>query len=300
MAGLRAVNRMARRGRRIGLTPGSARCTIPARPTVQKLALPLSIALVAVLAAACSGEPSGVPRADAPAPTIDPCIPGEDPELLLQCDEFSQERYWLGPELEVPGGDALILASSYVDDGDEPISSDTRLVLVYGPRSSLEEIYLSEWHRPAWETFLAGFTGYDPSTVPVEGPINWWQHPCVDEQVYIAANGAEVHLFRAHLASLIFIPAMTAEEVSACLDGPVGALGAHVYFDTTVIEFSVQDQIGPDGPPEEPVPIAPGTTPPAPPTPSPPRPLVLRAENPYNDEAIVRHIVEALRPFAPE
>lgn len=256
--------------------------------------------ILAAVAVGCGDQGASSPATVSTSPTVDPCVEAQDPELLLACQEFSQQAYWLGPELTISDADDLVLISSYVDDGDEPISSDTRLVVVYGSQSALERVYLSEWHRPAWETFLSGFTGYDPSVVPEAGPINWWQHPCVDEEVYTAANGAEVHLFRAHLASLIYIPAMTAEEVSECLDSPVGALGAHVYLGTTVIEFSVQDQIGPDEPPEEPVPIAPGTTPPPPPSPSSPPTLVIRAENPYNDEAIVRRIAEALRPFAPE
>jgi len=230
----------------------------------------------------------------------DPCVETDDPELLLRCEQFSQRVYWLGQELAIPDADDLVFISSYIDDGDEPISPHTRLAIVYGQKSAPGylpgEIYLFLWYRPTWEEFVAQFEGYDPSTVPAGGPINWWQHPCVEEEVYKGANGADIHLFRAHLDSLIYIPPMTADEIAQCLGRPVGALGAHVYFEDTVVQFEVQDHVAP-GELATPVPVIPGTTPSTGRTPPPFPTLVLKAKHPYNDEAIVRHIAASLRPY---
>ena len=263
-----------------------------------------ALAAGSLLVAACGGGDQGPPSTMmSPTPTsegaTDPCIRSGDPELLLQCERFSQRAYWLGRELAIPGVDDLVFISSYIDDGDQPISSRTRLALIYGPKHSAtqraEAIYLYEWYRPTWEDHVAQFKGYDPSTVPAGGPVNWWQHPCVEEEVY-KENGAEIHLFKAHLASLIYIPPMTAEEVAQCLDRPVGAVGAHVYFEDTVVEFEVQDNVAP-AELARPAPVAPGTTPSAESTPPPFPTLVLQAKHPYNDETIVRRIAASLRPY---
>lgn len=266
----------------------------------------IGIVFAASVVTGCNGKEEVLPSLMlSPTPTsgaiTDPCIETDDPELLLRCEQFSQRAYWLGRELAIPGADDLVFISSYIDDGDEPISPLTRLAIVYGPKGAAHPwpgaTYLFQWYRPTWEEFVAQFKGYDRSTVPAAGPVNWWQHPCVEEEVYKAANGAEIHLFKAHLVSLIYILPMTTEEVAQCLDRPVGAFGAHVYFEETVVEFSVQDDIGPAGPPVAPVPLVPGATPSTERTALPLPTLVLRGENPYNDEAIVRHIAASLRPY---
>jgi len=260
--------------------------------------------LAAVLIAGC-GDGEDVPPSAIVSPTqtsetaIDPCVQSDDRELLLRCEQFSQQAYWLGRQLPIPDADDLVFMSSYIDDGDEPISPRARLAIIYGPKDAAqpraEAIYLFEWYRPTWEDYVAQFKGYDPSTVPPGGPANWWQHPCVEEEVY-KANGAEIHLFKAHLGSLIYIAPMTAEEVAQCLDRPVGAVGAHVYFEDTVVEFEVQDQVAP-AELARPTAVAPGATPSAEPKPPPFPTLVLKAKHPYNDEAIVRHIAASLRPY---
>lgn len=256
--------------------------------------------ILAAVAVGCGDRGASSPATVSPSPTVDPCVEAQDPELLLACQEFSQQAYWLGPELTISDADDLVLISSYVDDGDEPISPGTRLVVAYEPASEADQftwpIYLTEWHRPAWDTFTSQFTGYDPSTVPPQGPINWWQHPCVEEQTYTAANGAEVHLFKAHLMSLNLILPMTSEEVSLCLKRPIGAFGAHIYFERTVVEFSVQNDVRPTEL-EQPVPVGPGATPPGQYTPAPLPTFVLRDDNPYNDEAVVRRVIAALQPY---
>jgi hypothetical protein len=275
---------------------------------MRKLGVLVAAVFAAALLAGCSdGEetpPSATVSATQTSETAtDPCIETDDPELLLQCNQFSQRAYWLGRELAIPGADDLAFDSSYIDDGDEPISPRTRLAIVYGPKGAPHPggaaIYLFEWYRPTWEEFVAQFKGYDPSTIPPGGPVNWWQHPCVEEEVYETANGAEVHLFKAHLVSLIRIPSMTADEVAQCLDRPVGAVGAHVYFKDTVVQFEVQDEVVP-AELATPAPVGPEATTSTESVPLPFPTLVLLGKHPYNDEAIVRHIAASLRPYEPD
>jgi len=235
-------------------------------------------------------------------PPFDPCNFSADTKELLSCGRFSQRVYWLGDRLETTGAPSLELDGAWVSYGndDDVITEDSRLTVVYrgqkttGGRGS---IYLEQWSRPAWEKYVARFTGYDPGTVPAGGPVNWWQHPCVEEEIYDEANGAEVRLFKAHLPSLTLIYPMTEEQVSQCLNEPIGAVGAHVYFEETVIEFSVQDSVGPTRPPATVQVLAPGATPPVyelkPPYPE----LVLNSRNPYNDVATVRLIAASLKPY---
>lgn len=224
--------------------------------------LPLAALLLAVLSACGdAGE-----RVAIVSPTSDPCVDAPDPELLLSCPRFWQPFYWLGEELEVPGRVSLALVSSYIDDGEEPISDRTRLVLGYGPKGQRpggDALWLFLWFRPAWEDYVGQFTGYDPATVPAEGPVNWWQHPCVEAEVYQADNGAKVHLFRAHLDSLIYILPMSPEEVATCRSRPVGVTGAHIYFDRTVIQLEFSTQAG----------------------------------NLYDNEETVRYLAASLRPY---
>jgi hypothetical protein len=220
--------------------------------------------MLILLAAACgggSGKPAGTSNGR------DPCIsPGQlggaTPEDLLTCDNFTQPLYWLGEELGLPGLPDVQLNGSYTEYDEQPISALTHVVLDYGPRQT-GEISLTEWYRLTWGDYVAKFTGYDPSTVPPNGPVNWWQHPCVEEETYGAGNGAEVHLFRAHLDSLIYILPMSPEEVASCRLRPVGVVGAHIYFDKTVIELDFSTEAG----------------------------------NPYNNEDVVRYVAAALRPY---
>lgn len=225
---------------------------------------------------------------------------GQGPEEILRCTTFTQRAYWLGKRLSVRNAPDLFFVSSWTEPDEQPITLSTRLVPVYrseptGPTG----LYLIEWARPAWSTRIGQFTGYAASTVPGGGPVNWWQHPCVEKEVYRAANGAEVHLFKAHLVSLIYIYPKTAQEVARCLREPVGAVGAHVYFERTVIEFSLQHNVSPAGPPSEPrpKPILPGDPPDPVPTPTTYPTLVRHSENPNNNENTARFIAGALQPY---
>jgi hypothetical protein len=231
-------------------------------------ALVLLVVATALLLQACGG--SGKPAAN--SSEQDPCIsPGQlggaTPEDLLTCDKFTQPLYWLGRVLQVPGLPEIKLSSSYTTNDERPITSDTRLALEYAPdptRPAIRAVATFEWGRPAWEAHVASFTGYDYTTVPAQGPVNWWQHPCVEEEVYHAANGAEVHLFRSHLTDLIRILPMTADEVAHCLSQPVSLINAHVYFERTVVQMDVALQQG----------------------------------NPYDSEENVRYLVDSLRPYS--
>ena len=83
------------------------------------------------------------------------------------------------------------------------------------------------------------------------------------------------------------------------MNEPVGAFGAHVYFESTVVTISVQDSIGPASLATTQV-VTPDVTPTAgAPTRTYPT-LVLRSRDPYNDEEIVRFIVASLRPYEGE
>jgi hypothetical protein len=269
--------------------------------TARLLLIALALAAGAVVVG-CGGEEELPSTMLSPTPTFetvtDPCVETDDPELLLRCEQFSQRAYWLGRELAIPDADDLVFMSSYIDDGDEPICPHTRLAIVYGRKGAAhpwpEALLLLEWYRLTWEESVTQSKGYDPSMTQV--PANWWQHPCVEEEVYKTANGAEIHLFKAHLVSLIYIPPMAAEEVAQCLDRPIGAVGAHVYFKDTVVEFEVQDQVVPAAR-ATPAAVISGTTPSTELTPLAFPTLVLRAKHPYNDEAIVRHIAASLRPY---
>ncbi len=225
---------------------------------------------------------------------------GLDPEAVLQCETFSQRVYWLGKQLAPPNVSDLFFASVWTAPDERPIGPDTRLVLVYASDPSRPlGLEITEWERSAWQKFVSQFTGYDPTSVPAQGPINWWQHPCVEEEVLRPANGAEVHLYKAHLVSLIYLYPKTPDEVARCLSEPVGALGAHVYFEKTVIEFSVQNNVSPSGPPPGPTPVLPGS-PANPPTTRTYPPLVIHSVNPYNREDVVRFIASSLKPYIRE
>ncbi len=222
--------------------------------------------LVSLLAAACADGSS-----EAPLPyrvVHDPCksegrLDGATPEdLLSDCAEFSQPLYWLGQELRVPGLPVVRLSSSYTGPDEQPTTPRTYVVLGYGPERSTP-IEVKEWYKPTWEEYTAQFTGYDPSTVPETGPVNWWQHPCVEEEIYRAGNGGAVHLFRAHLEDVMTILPMSRDEVANCLTRPSGVIGAHVHFDETVIELYVG----------------------------------LEGGSPYGTEEAVRHLVESLHPY---
>ena len=234
-------------------------------------------------------------------PPIDPCTRSTETKERLNCGRLAHRVYWLGERLEITGSPDLEFDGTWINFGnnDDLITEDSRLTVVYASPKNTDggtTVYLEQWSRPAWDDFMAQFSGYDPGTVPASGPVNWWQHPCVEEEVFTAANGAEVHLFKAHLPSLIYIYPMTEAQVSQCLNEPIGAVGAHVYFGETVIEFSVQDSVSPAGAPATPYALAPGATPrvEAPKT----YPvLVLRSRNPYNNMETVRSIAASLTPY---
>ena len=218
-----------------------------------------------------------------------------DPQRLLGCGRFSQTVYWLGQRLAVEGAPDLVLFNSSRSDGEGPISPSTRLVTNYreadsgAPGSGVE---LHQWHRPAWEEYIGQFTGYDPANLPPGGAENWWQHPCVEREVYRSDNGATVHLFEAHLVSLIYLFPMTPEQVAGCLGEPVGAVGAHVYFEDTVVAFSIAHQVIPSSL-QGPVVVEPDATAAPPSYPA----LILRQENVYNGVSIARQIADSLRQY---
>lgn len=228
------------------------------------------------------------------SPTFDPCTRTADAKERLGCDRLPLRVYWLGDRLETPGAPDLELDGGSINYGneDDAITEDSRLMTVYGGES--DSIYLEQWSRKQWEEYLAQFSGFDSGTFMSRGRGNWWDHPCVEEEVYNEANGAEVHIFKAHLLSLVFIYPMTEAELAQCRDEPVSAVGAHVYFEDTVVEFSVQDSVSPGGPPATVSP--PGSRrPDLPPYPE----LVLRGRNPYNNVETVRLIAAALKPYEP-
>ena len=234
-------------------------------------------------------------------PSIDPCTRTAVAKERLNCDRLAHRVYWLGERLETTGSLDLELDGAWINYGneDDSITEDSRLTVVYAsPKTGggKNSIYLEQWTRLAWEEYVEQFSGYDAGTSPASGPVNWWQHPCVEEEVYYEANGAEVHLFKAHLLSLIYIYPMTQEEVSQCLKATFGAVGAHVYFEETVIEFSVQDSVSPAGAPATPYALAPGATPRVEATKTYPV-LVLRSRNPYNNMETVRSIAASLTPY---
>lgn len=101
---------------------------------------------------------------------------------------------------------------------------------------------------------------------------------------------------KAHLPSLIYIYPKTPKEVAECLQEPIGAAGAHVHFEETVVTLEVQDSVRPDGAPSAPHVATPGASSSRSPTPSSYPPLVVTAENPYNDVDVVRQITVSLRP----
>jgi hypothetical protein len=187
---------------------------------------------------------------------------GATPENLLSCKQLAQPPYWLGGVLKVPGLPDVELNGSYTTNDERPISALTNLVLDYGP-GQVPKITLTEWNRATWQDSVSRFTSYDPATVPIGGPVNWWQHPCVEEDLYRANNGAEVHLFRAHLDSIIRILPMSPAEVAACRSKPVGVIGGHVYFDKTVVQLEVGTEPG----------------------------------NEYDAEETVRYLASSLRPY---
>ena len=234
-------------------------------------------------------------------PPFDPCNFSADTKELLGCGRLAHRVYWLGDRLEITGSPDLELDGTWINFGnnDDLITEDSRLMVVYANPKNTDggtSVYIEQWSRPAWDDFLAQFSGYDPGTLPTSGPVDWWQHPCVEEEVYTAANGAEVHIFKAHLPSLIYIYPMTQEQVSQCLNGPIGAVGAHVYFEETVIEFSVEDSVSPAGPPATPYALAPGAAPRVDAPKTYPE-LVIRDRNPYNDVGTVRLIAASFKPY---
>ena len=99
---------------------------------------------------------------------------------------------------------------------------------------------------------------------------------------------------------MIIIYPMSDEEVGQCMEEPVGALGAHLYFPETVVEFSLQDVVVPDVPPGSTGITFPAITPQIwerePPHPE----LVLFERNPYNDLKTARSIAASLKPFIGE
>ncbi|MCH8989459.1 MAG: hypothetical protein IIA92_11720 [Chloroflexi bacterium] len=232
-------------------------------------------------------------------PPFDPCNSSADTKELLSCGRFSQRVYWLGERLETTGSPDLELDGAWINYGndDDVITEDSRLTVVYASPKNTDggtSVYLEQWSRPAWDEYLTQFSGFDPGTFLSSGPVNWWQHPCVEEEVYTEANGAEVHLFKAHLLSLVFIYPMTEEQISRCRDEPVRAVGAHVYFEDTVVEFSVEDSVSLGGPPATVSPLGPGSRrPDRPPYPE----LVVKDRNPYNNVETVRLIAASLKPY---
>ncbi len=189
----------------------------------------------------------------------------EHPENLLTCDKITQPLYWLGKRFSLPGLPDVVLSSSYTLWDEQPITPKTHVFLRYAVEGTRirNGFDLYEWYRPAWNDYVAQFTGYDASTVPEGGPVNWWQHPCVEEETYQAGNGAEVHLFRAHLDSLLTILPMSPAEISTCLSKPVQIVNAHVYFKDTVIQLEAAREAGEQ----------------------------------YGSEETVRFIAESLRPY---
>ena len=255
---------------------------------ISRLGIIAGLFALLIMAAAGCGDSE-------PETITDSCLPSDDPRGNLERDRFSQRVYWLGERLAIPASPALEFNGSYIDYryGSETINEDSGLIITYNSLS------LEQWYRPEWEECLQQFTGYDPKIVYPGGPINWWQHPCIEEEVYQEANGAEVHLFKAHLPSLIYIYPMNTAEVNQCLNEPVGAFGAHVYFESTVVTISVQDSIGPASLATTQVVTPDVTSTAGAPTRTYPT-LVLRSRDPYNNEEIVRFIVASLRPYEGE
>lgn len=194
----------------------------------------------------------------------------EHPEQLLSCNKITQPLYWLGERFAVPGFPDVELRTSYTKYSEQPITSKTQVFMGYRARSSPERFDLNEWYRPTWNEYAGQYVAYDPQKGPLlsdgrytDAPVNWWQHPCVEEEVYQAQNGGEVHLYRAHLDSLIRIPSLGPEEVASCLSRPAVIVNARVYFEKTVIEMDFATEPGKQ----------------------------------YDSEATVRQVADALRPY---